>query len=291
MIQCFRTADDDCDMDSRLARSSKVPVLATHFSKSPTRTTFQKWQILVGRDDDFPRMILKWRYPSTVWDGNPVLGFMAESDFTDGQGKPLQEVRFADVKPMWSYPPTAVSSNYDSIAFGMGASHLRKDPPHAKDALTAQSPIVVVKAATVLQSFGIIASRILLQFSDTQGVKKNRAYCPMTWNYAYEYDAPARYSDLLREQGAPALLAHECVLSVIAQMSNKDQKHAQCADARSPNAVTSGVMISLTPVYPQRVPRPVTLDSPIEFQNVKHTRAVLNQTLSNADDFVEVPKV
>ena len=33
----------------------------------------------------------------------------------------------------------------------MDASHLRKDPPHPKDALTAQSPIVVLKAATVLQ--------------------------------------------------------------------------------------------------------------------------------------------
>ena len=42
----------------------------------------------------------KWRYPSTVWDGNPVLGFMAESDFTDAQGKSLQEVSFADFNPM-----------------------------------------------------------------------------------------------------------------------------------------------------------------------------------------------
>ena len=34
----------------------------------------------------------------------------------------------------------------------------------------------------------------------------------------------------LREQGAPALLARERVLSVIAQMSSKDHKHAQCAN-------------------------------------------------------------
>ena len=112
-----------------------------------------KWQIFVERDDDFPTMILKWKYPSTMWDGQPVLGFVAESDFKDAQGDSLQEVSFADFNPMWSFPPTAVKSNYDNITFGMDASHLllRSNPPHAKDALTAQSPIVVFKASTVLQ--------------------------------------------------------------------------------------------------------------------------------------------
>ena len=127
----------------------------------------------------------------------PVLGFMAETDFKDGQGNYLREASFADFNPMWSYPPTAVKSNYDNITFGMDASRLRKDTPHSKDALTAQSPIVVLKAGTVLQSLGIIASRILLPSSDVQGEKRDRAYCPTTWNYAYEYDTPAKYSDLL----------------------------------------------------------------------------------------------
>ena len=67
---------------------------------------------------------------------------------------------------MWSYPPTAVNSNYEHITFGMDASPLCKNPKHPKDALTAQSPIVVFKASTVLQSLGIIASRILLPSSD-----------------------------------------------------------------------------------------------------------------------------
>ena len=87
-----------------------------------------KWQIAVEQDDDFPTMILKLRYPSTVWDGHPVLGFMAETDFKDGQGNYLTEVSFADFNPMWSFPPTSVKSNYDNITFGMDPSHLRSDP-------------------------------------------------------------------------------------------------------------------------------------------------------------------
>ena len=57
----------------------------------------------------------------------------------------------------------------------MDASHLRKDPPLLKDALISQSPIVLFKATTVLQSLGVnrvIASRVLLPSSDTQGEKE-----------------------------------------------------------------------------------------------------------------------
>ena len=42
-----------------------------------------KWQIFVEQDDDFPKMILKWRCPSTVWDGQPAIGFMAETNFKE----------------------------------------------------------------------------------------------------------------------------------------------------------------------------------------------------------------
>ena len=49
--------------------------------------------------------------------------------------------------------------------FGMDATHLTKENPHAKDALISQNPIVVFKAATVLQSLGMVASRILLPSS------------------------------------------------------------------------------------------------------------------------------
>ena len=217
MVQSSRTANDDCGMDKDWPDAAKFRYLL-QILEVTFKDYIPKWQIFVEQDDDFPTMILKCRYPCTVWDGHPVLGFMKETDFKDDQGNYLKEASFADFNPMWSYPPTAVKSNYDNITFGMDALHLRSDPPHSKAALTAQGPIVVFKAATVLQSLGIIASRVLLPSSDVQGDKRDRASCPTTWNYAYEYDIPAKYSDLLREQGAPALLAHECVLSVIAQM-------------------------------------------------------------------------
>ena len=181
MVHHSRTADDDCGMDSRWPEAAKFQYLL-QILQVTFKDYIPKWQIFFEGDDDFPTMIRKWRYPSTVWDGQPVLGFMEESDFKDAQVSNLQEVSFADFNPMWSCPPTAVKSNYDNIICGMSASHLRRDPPHAKDALTAQSPIVVFKAATVLQSLGIIASRILLPFSDVQGEKRDRAYCPTTWN-------------------------------------------------------------------------------------------------------------
>ena len=136
---------------------------------------------------------------------------------------------------------------------------------------------------------GNLASRTLLASSDTKGEKKDRTYCPATWKYAYEYDTPATYSDQLREKGAPSLLSHECVLSVIAQMSNKNQKHAQCAFAHSPSCVLSGLMVSLTPVWKPKVPRSIQLSEPVEFDSIDHMRTVLNGTLSKADDFVEVP--
>ena len=43
------------------------------------------------------------------------------------------------------------------------------------------------------------------------------------------------------------MLAHVCVLSVIVQMSNKDAKHAQCANAHASSSAVSGIMISLAP--------------------------------------------
>ena len=148
---------------------------------------------------------------------------------------------------MWSSPPTAVKGNHDNITFSMDSSYFCDNPTDTKDALFAQCPIVVFKASTVLQSLGIIASRTLLPSSDTQGESRERTCCPTTWDYAYTYDTPSKYSNALFEKGAIPILAHECVLSVIAQMSNKNQRHAQCANAHAPSAVVSGMMVSLWP--------------------------------------------
>ena len=146
---------------------------------------------------------------------------------------------------------------------------IQKNPPNSEDALISQSPIVVFKAATVIQSLGIMASRIVLPSSDVAGEKKDRTYCP-TWNYAYQYDTPAIYSDQLREKGAASLLSHECVLSVIAQMSNKSQRHPQCAFAHSPSCVLSGMMVSLTPVHAPKIPRAIKPSEPVEFDSIDH---------------------
>ena len=164
------------------------------------------------------------------------------------------EVGFRDSHPMWSYPPTAVNSSTDNITFGMDVTHFCENPTTDQDGLVAQCPIVCFKAPTVLQSLGIIVSRILLPSSDVQGGSQEGIYCPTTWLYAHSYDTPAQYSDALFEKGALPILARECVLSVIVQMSNRDQRHAQCANAHAPSSVVSGRMISLTPFYQPKKP-------------------------------------
>ena len=128
-----------------------------------------KWQIFVDQPETVDKLILQWQNPTTIWTGQPVLGFMAETDFED-----LATVGLKDFNPMWSFPSTSVSQNWEHITFSMDASHLKEDPGHEKDALVLQCPIVVFKAATVLQSLVIMASRIVLPSSDVKGGKKNR---------------------------------------------------------------------------------------------------------------------
>ena len=212
--------------------------------------------------------------------------FMAETYLGD-----LMTVGFKHFNPMWSFPSTSVYQNWDPITFGMPAWHLTDDQSHDKDALVSQSPIVVFKAATViLQSLGIISSRIILPSSDVKGEKKNKTYCPSTWNFAYQYHSPAEYADMLRDAGASSLLSHECVLSVIVQMSSKSSSHPNCSFADSASSVLSGVMVSLTPVYEQKVPRAIQLSEPVEFKNVIHMFNALNAVLSKAEGFHPVPE-
>ena len=199
---------------------------------------------------------------------------MAETDFED-----RTVVGFADFNPTWSFPTHAVNSNYENITFGMDTTNLTKENPHAKDAQISQSPIVVFKAA-----------KVLLPSSDVAGEKKDRTHCPATWSYAYLYDTLATYSDQLREKGAPSLLSHECVLSVIVQMSNKKANHPQCAFAHSPSCVISGMMVSLIQPYKPKIERPIKLSEIVQFESIEQIRKVLNKILSQADDFVEFPK-
>ena len=90
-----------------------------------------KLQIFVKSDVEIQKPVLKWRSPSTLWAGQPVISFIAETDFEDR----AEKVGFADFNPMWSFPTTSVNSNYENIAFGMDESHILKDPPHPPDCL------------------------------------------------------------------------------------------------------------------------------------------------------------
>ena len=235
--------------------------------------------------DEIDKLVLQWQTPTTMWTGHRVIGFMAETDFED-----RAMVGLPDFNPTWSFPAHAVNSNYENITFGIDALHIKKENPNPKDALISQSLILVFKAATILQSLGVIARRILLPSSGMAGKKKDRTYCPTTWNYAYLYDTPAIYSDQLRGKGAASLLSHECVLSVIVQMSNKKANHPQCAFAHSPSCVLSGMMVSLTPVLKPQIARPIKLSELVEFDSIEQMRQVLNSSLAQAEDFVEVKK-
>ena len=104
-----------------------------------------------------------------------------------------------------------------------------------------QCPILVFKASTVLQSLGIIASRTLLPSSDTQGDSRERTYCPTTWNYAYGHHTPNDYSDALFEKGAPAILAHERVLTV--SLSDEQQEPATCTMRECSRSIVSAIRI------------------------------------------------
>ena len=119
-----------------------------------------------------------------------------------------------------------VLSNYLSLP-DLGSNYIwnaslpsTSDTEHDKDALVVKAPLL---SATFLQALGIIHSRIVLPSSDSKGEKKNKTYCPSRWNHTYQFQYAADYADMLRDAGSSSLLCHECVLSVIVQLSNKTQ--------------------------------------------------------------------
>ena len=191
---------------------------------------------------------------------------------------------------MWSYPPSTVNSSMENIAFGMDVMHICENQTD-KDALQDQCPIVCFKASTVMQSMGIIASRTILPSSDPQGGKRERTYCPSTFFYGYSYYTPSKYSNTLAQYGGLPMLAHEFVLSVIAQMSNKNTKHPYCAYADAQSTVVSGMLISLTPHYQPKVERFVRLINTIDFRAVEDMVITLNTTLFQVPDFAKVSSI
>ena len=60
---------------------------------------------------------------TTVWDGAPVMGFMAETFLDD-----LSTIVFKDfVLHMWTFPTTAVNQCWDALTFGMSPWHVGRN--------------------------------------------------------------------------------------------------------------------------------------------------------------------
>ena len=93
-----------------------------------------KWQIFVEQEETVQKHLVHWQSPTTIWEGRPVLGFMAETHLSD-----LMTVGFKHFNSMWSFPSTSVYQNWDPITFGMPAWHLTDDTSHDKDALVCGS--------------------------------------------------------------------------------------------------------------------------------------------------------
>ena len=243
-----------------------------------------RYHIFVEQEENVDKLVQHWQQPTTIWDGQPVIGFMAETYLDD-----LSTVGFKDFNPMWSFPTTSVNQNWEAMTFGMAPWHLVSETDRNKEALQSQSPIAVFKACNVIQAIGIAYSKIVLPSGDSKGESKNRTYCPTTWNYSYTWQYAADYADQLRQARASALLCQECTLLVRAQLSKKNANHPNCAFADSASTVMCGVMISLTPCIAAKVDRQPDLHEIAEFKDAEDMIQQLNSILSRPIGFPSIP--
>ena len=242
-----------------------------------------KYHIFVEQEENVDILPQHWQEPTTLWDGQPALGFMAETYLDD-----LQTIGFKDFNPMWSFPTTSVNHCWDPITFGMATWHLSEhvNKQKSKEALQSQSPIAAFKACNVIQAIGISYSKMVLPGSDSKGESKNRTYCPTTWNKSYVWQYSAEYADQLRGfSRASALLCKECTLLVRIQLSEKNVNHPNCAFADSASAVMCGAMISLTPCI-----APTVLHEYAEFNDAEDMIQKLNDILSKPQGFPRIPE-
>ena len=77
------------------------------------------YQIFVEREEEVDKMVQHWQQPTTLWDGRPVIGFMAETHLDD-----LPPVGFKHFNPMWTFPTTSVNQNWEPMTFGMAPCHI-----------------------------------------------------------------------------------------------------------------------------------------------------------------------
>ena len=78
-------------------------------------------------------------------------------------------------------------------------------------------------------------------------------HCLSTFHFSNSYDTPSTYGEALAHYGAKPLLAHECVIPIICQTSNKTQKHPDCACAHAPSRVATGLITPLVSYYQPKV--------------------------------------
>ena len=247
-----------------------------------------RYQIFMYDDSKVYGPFPQWQEPTTIWDGTPVLGFMAETFLDD-----LSTVGFKDFNPMWSFPTTSVNQCWDAMTFGMPPWHVGKDPEinkqKSKEALQSQSPIAAFKACNMLQALGIAYSKIVLPSGDSKGEAKKRTYCPTTWTHCYQWEYAAQYADQLRQAKASPLLCKECTLLVRIQLSKKSPSHPDCAFADCASTTMCGAMISLTPCIAPTVPRKCDLDASVSFKTASDMIDELNSILSIPQDFPQIP--
>ena len=126
-----------------------MQILQVHF-----QDYVPKFHVLVEQEDDVDKLVQHWQEPTTLWDGQPVIGFMAETYLDD-----LQTVGFKNLNPMWSFPTTSVNQIWEPMTFGMAPWHLVDETDRYKEALVSQSPIAVFKSCNMLQALGIVHSK------------------------------------------------------------------------------------------------------------------------------------
>ena len=244
-----------------------------------------RYHIFMHDDSKVYKSIQQWQEPTTIWDGTPVLGFMAETFLDD-----LPVIGFKDFNPMWTFPTTSVNQCWELMTFGMAPWHVCEDvdKQKSKEALQSQSPIAAFKACNMIQAIGVAYSKTVQPSSDSKGECKGRTYRPTTWTNSYQWQYASQYADLLRDAKASALLCKECTLLVRIQLSNKNASHADCAFADSMSTTMCGAMISLTPCNAAKLPRDCDLHESVE-QDAKDMIQKLNDILAVPDGFPAIP--
>ena len=78
-----------------------------------------RYHIFAQQEKEVDKLVQHWMQPTTLWDGNPVIGFMAVSYLDD-----LQTVGLKHFNPMWIFPATSVNQNWEPMTFGMAPWHI-----------------------------------------------------------------------------------------------------------------------------------------------------------------------